>query len=106
MTNTSLLPIETPERLLRRPEVRARVGNPSAETLWRWIRAGEFPFPVKLNPAGTILAWRETEINAWIEARERGEGRSPAAALEGRARKLALKRSTRTPPVRLERRAP
>jgi prophage regulatory protein len=36
----------------------------SATTLWRKIRQGDFPAPVKLSPG--ITAWRKTEIDAWL----------------------------------------
>ena len=38
----------------------------SAATLWRKVRGGEFPPPVKLGPA--IAAWKVSEIRAWIRA--------------------------------------
>lgn len=38
----------------------------SAATLWRKVRDGEFPAPVKLGPA--IAAWKVSEIRAWIRA--------------------------------------
>jgi predicted DNA-binding transcriptional regulator AlpA len=103
-TDTASAAVEPSERLLRRSEVRARVGNPCAETLWRWIKAGEFPHPVKLNPSGSILAWRESEIVAWIENRQCGEGYRPVAAWEGRRKAQQAKNSTRR--VGFVRRAP
>jgi prophage regulatory protein len=39
----------------------------SRTTLWRKVRAGEFPAPVKLS-AG-ITAWRVEEVRAWIASR-------------------------------------
>lgn len=44
--------------------------NPS--TLWRKVKAGEFPQPVKLGPNST--AWVLDEVEAWL--RERMEARS------------------------------
>jgi len=43
------------------------------------IAKGEFPKPVKLNDAGRILGWIETEIVAWQQARIaiRDAGASP-----------------------------
>lgn len=35
----------------------------SAATLWRLIRAGKFPRPVKVT--NQITAWRTSEINEW-----------------------------------------
>jgi predicted DNA-binding transcriptional regulator AlpA len=36
----------------------------SASTLWRKVRAGSFPTPVKLGPS--ITAWRESEVAEWL----------------------------------------
>jgi hypothetical protein len=43
------------------------------------IAAGKFPKPIKVNDAGRILGWLETEIAAWQEARIalRDAGASP-----------------------------
>lgn len=38
----------------------------SAATLWRKVRDGEFPPPVKLGPA--ISAWRVGDVRAWLRA--------------------------------------
>lgn len=56
-----------PEKLLRRPEVEARTGL-SRSTIYDWMKRGEFPQPVKVGTR--IVAWRESEITAWLEARE------------------------------------
>lgn len=52
------------------------VGNPgkgilplipfSAATLWRKVKNGEFPRPVKLS--ANVTAWRAEEVRAWMEA--------------------------------------
>ena len=52
--------------------VRTRPGIPvplpfSAPTLWRKVREGTFPPPVKLGPRMT--AWRVGDIRAWMLAR-------------------------------------
>lgn len=54
-------------RLLRRREVEARTGL-SRSTLYDWMKRGEFPKPVKLGTR--IVAWRETDIVAWLESRK------------------------------------
>ncbi|MHB8384297.1 MAG: helix-turn-helix transcriptional regulator [Candidatus Binataceae bacterium] len=56
------------ETLLTREEVRARVGNPSRATLWRWVARGIFPQPLRLGLRK--LAWRESEIDAWLADRQ------------------------------------
>jgi len=38
----------------------------SANTLWRKVKAGEFPQPIKLGPR--ITAWKAGEVRAWINA--------------------------------------
>lgn len=44
-------------------EVKRRIPMSDA-TLWRWIRAGRFPKPLKI--VGKNF-WRSDELNAWIE---------------------------------------
>lgn len=56
-----------PETLLRRPEVEARSGL-SRSTIYAWMKLGEFPQPVKLGER--LVAWRESDINAWLQSRE------------------------------------
>lgn len=55
------------EKLLRRPEVEARTGL-SRSTLYDWMKRGQFPQPVKLG--SRLVAWRESHVTAWLEARE------------------------------------
>lgn len=38
----------------------------SANTLWRKVKAGEFPQPVKLGPR--ITAWKVGSVRAWINS--------------------------------------
>ncbi len=40
----------------------------SATTLWRKVKIGEFPSPVKLGPG--ITAWRAKDVIAWIQEKE------------------------------------
>ena len=40
----------------------------SAPTLWRKVKAGTFPKPIKLSD--NITAWRLEDINAWIQGIE------------------------------------
>mgnify|MGYP000114158309 FL=1 len=55
------------EKLLRRPAVEDLTGL-SRSTLYDWMKRGEFPQPVKLG--SRIVAWRESDVTAWLEARE------------------------------------
>ena len=53
------------DRLLRRPEVEKIVGL-ATSSLYKAIREGRFPRPVKITPA--VARWRLSEVNAWLEA--------------------------------------
>jgi predicted DNA-binding transcriptional regulator AlpA len=37
----------------------------SPNTLWRKVRAGQFPAPVKLGP--NITAWSASAVQAWMD---------------------------------------
>lgn len=50
----------------------------SPATLWRKVRNGSFPKPVKLGVRMT--AWRVSEIRAWMAAQE-AQPHSPSAAV-------------------------
>lgn len=39
----------------------------SNATLWRKVKDGTFPAPVKLSPR--VTAWEVSKVRAWIEAR-------------------------------------
>jgi prophage regulatory protein len=55
------------ERILRRPEVELITGL-SRSTIYSWVSAGRFPKPVALG--ARLVGWRETDIQAWLQARE------------------------------------
>jgi len=55
------------KKLLRRREVEARTGL-SRSTLYDWMKRGEFPQPVRLGKRA--VAWREVDLEAWLESRE------------------------------------
>jgi prophage regulatory protein len=55
------------ERLLRLPRVKVRVPY-SRSTIYAGVKDGTFPKPVKLG--GRAVAWRESDIDAWIESRK------------------------------------
>jgi prophage regulatory protein len=59
------------ERFLRLLAVKDRVAL-SRSTIYAKIAKGEFPRPVDLG--GRIVAWKESEIEAWMQ--ERGEHRA------------------------------
>lgn len=56
----------TPTQLLRKPAVCARVAL-FGTTLWRLARAGKFPKSIQIS-AGAV-AWREADIEDWIDER-------------------------------------
>lgn len=39
----------------------------SSATLWRKVKTGEFPKPVKLSER--ITAWKTTDVKLWIESK-------------------------------------
>ena len=60
--------LNEPDGLERLPKVRRRAGDVSASTVWRWIKKGSFPAPVRLSDG--VVAWRVSEVRAWIESRQ------------------------------------
>lgn len=57
------------DTLLRRPQVEARTGI-SRSTIYLWMDKGDFPRPVKLGTR--LVAWRESDIIAWLDSRIQG----------------------------------
>lgn len=39
----------------------------SRTTLWRLCKAGQFPASIRLSPQR--VAWRESDVSAWLEAK-------------------------------------
>ncbi len=62
-------------KFLRLPEVKSRTGF-SRSSIYLFVQNGTFPRPVRIG--GRAVAWLETEIDEWIEARlaEREEASS------------------------------
>jgi prophage regulatory protein len=54
-------------RVMRRAEVERLTGL-SRSTLYDWMKRGEFPQPVRLG--ARIVAWRESDVTAWLDSRE------------------------------------
>lgn len=44
----------------------------SSATLWRMVKRGDFPAPVKLSEK--VTAWKAEDIRAWIASREQSHG--------------------------------
>ena len=40
----------------------------SPATLWRWVREGVFPKPVRLS--SRVTAWRAEDVEGWIKTRQ------------------------------------
>ncbi|GAB5447992.1 helix-turn-helix transcriptional regulator [Gymnodinialimonas sp.] len=59
--------MDNPERLLRRREVEGLIGLKRSK-LYQMIREGLFPAPVKLTERA--VAWRASDVSAWINSRE------------------------------------
>ena len=64
------------DRLMRREEVEIRCGI-ACTTIYRLMRAGRFPLPVKVGPRA--VRWSSTEIEAWLASRPRANGEAHAA---------------------------
>ena len=62
-------PSNTPDRLLRRPEVEAMTAM-SCAAIYAKMDEGRFPRPVRIGtgPRGAV-AWRLSDIQEWIESR-------------------------------------
>lgn len=54
-------------KLIRRRDVEARTGL-ARSTIYDWMKRGDFPQPVKLG--ARLVAWREADVNAWLESRK------------------------------------
>jgi predicted DNA-binding transcriptional regulator AlpA len=61
-----------------RPERRGLVAV-SRTTWWRWVADGRAPQPVKLSRG--VLAWRVSDIDAWIRSHDAPKP-APASAAE------------------------
>ena len=64
----------TADRLLRLSEVRTRTAL-GRSTIYRKMRDGSFPEPLKIGVRA--VRWRESEIEAWLQARPRATGDTP-----------------------------
>lgn len=61
-------------QLLSRPQVTEMTGLVTT-SIYRMMREGKFPLPLKLSPQ--CVRWRSDEITAWAESRERATGEFP-----------------------------
>lgn len=60
------------DRLIRKPEL-CKILGLSKTTIEKLVRTGSLPSPVKIT--GYAVAWRQSDISAWIASlpSERGE---------------------------------
>ena len=63
------------DSLLPRREVERRTGL-SRSTIYRYMRLGRFPEPVRVGPAA--VRWPLDEIQEWIASRPRSQGATAA----------------------------
>lgn len=61
--------IEHAPHLLRFPAVSARYGGRSRAQIWRDVKAGNFPAPVRIGPNSN--AWWSNELDAYDATLER-----------------------------------
>ena len=80
------------EQLLRKPTVKEMVGNMPDSTLYYLMNQGDFPKPLKLGRR--TVAWKRSEIEAWIQSRERAmetdAGEQPTVPSDATQRKTNI----------------
>ncbi|MCL6268337.1 AlpA family phage regulatory protein [Sansalvadorimonas sp. 2012CJ34-2] len=52
-------------QVLRMPQVQQRLGNVSRSTVYRWVRDGWFPQPMRLGK--NTVGWLDRDISRWLE---------------------------------------
>jgi predicted DNA-binding transcriptional regulator AlpA len=52
----------TDPRLINLHELTAMLGNPSRTSVWRWVRSGHLPPPIRIGAGGRLLRWRYQDI--------------------------------------------
>lgn len=57
------------KNLNARPASKGMVGV-SDKTIWKWVKLGEFPAPVKLSDSVTV--WRLSDVHAWMQSKGLG----------------------------------
>ncbi len=62
-----VMPVQN--RLIKLPEV-LKMSGLSRTALYKRVREQQFPAPVKLSERS--VAWLQSEVNAWIEAKVQG----------------------------------
>ena len=49
-----------------RPASKGLIGV-SDKTIWKWVKRGEFPSPIKLSDSVTV--WRLSDVKAWMQSK-------------------------------------
>ena len=57
------------ERYLRQSQLIGEILPFSSATLWRKVKDGTFPKPIKLGPA--ITAWKSSDVKFWLAKQEK-----------------------------------
>jgi predicted DNA-binding transcriptional regulator AlpA len=52
------------------PMRKSMLGSVNRSTVYRWIKTEGFPKPYKLSPSCSV--WSISEVEAWIDSRQRG----------------------------------
>lgn len=65
-TKTAKTSLTLVDPLVDEPNACELLGGVHRSTLWRWIREGKLPKPIKLGPG--VARWRMSHIRAFIEA--------------------------------------
>lgn len=60
-----------PDQLIYRPAELIRLLGIPRTTLYRWVRQGDFPKPVKLGDRAT--GWHAADIEEWLASRPTAE---------------------------------
>jgi prophage regulatory protein len=66
VVNKNQVNLNTPERFLRKKEVLFRTGLTSS-SLYRLMEQGNFPQSLQISERS--VAWRESEVERWIDTR-------------------------------------
>lgn len=56
-------------RILREPQV-VKIAGISRASIWRRVKAGDFPAPFRLG-GGNAIGWKSDEIDEWLEGLQR-----------------------------------
>ena len=56
----------TPTGFLRERQLRPHIIPVAHSTLWRMVKDGRFPAPIKLSER--VTAWRSQDVLAWVES--------------------------------------